>query len=216
MLFNQFVKMMTRPYFAVFWLLLVGVSYFYFDKPIALYMAHLQNTGMTNFFEAVTFFGISWPYLFVIAALLVVSFIFKKKQLFNRFIFIFTAIISAGIICDILKIILGRARPDELFQHNMYGFYFLKFNHPMLSFPSGHTMTATAVAIALSYCLPRYFVLWFSMVLLVGLSRIVLTAHYLSDVLMGLYLSTIIVVVLFKMMESIMPDFRMLKDKSYA
>ena len=51
------------------------------------------------------------------------------------------------------------------------------------SFPSGHTATAVAMAIALSYAYPKGRPLFFTMAALASLQRIVAGAHYPSDVL---------------------------------
>jgi membrane-associated phospholipid phosphatase len=53
------------------------------------------------------------------------------------------------------------------------------------SFPSGHAATAFAVAAALSQAVPGRRRAWLAIAGSVGLSRILLNAHFLSDVLGG-------------------------------
>jgi undecaprenyl-diphosphatase len=59
------------------------------------------------------------------------------------------------------------------------------------SFPSGHTAAATVAALLFSTALPLLFPLFFSLAVLIGLSRIYLGVHYPTDVLMGFALGSI-------------------------
>ena len=56
------------------------------------------------------------------------------------------------------------------------------------SFPSGHTMTAFSIAIAVSYFYPSLEGVLFFLAFSIALSRIVLGMHFLSDVLAGVVL----------------------------
>src|ERR1700724_3047608 len=56
------------------------------------------------------------------------------------------------------------------------------------SFPSGHTMTAFAIALVVSYFYPSLEGTLFFIALSIAVSRIVLGMHFLSDVLAGIVL----------------------------
>lgn len=56
------------------------------------------------------------------------------------------------------------------------------------SFPSGHTMTASSVALVLTYFYPGLEFALIFLALSIALSRIVLGMHFLSDVLAGIIL----------------------------
>jgi membrane-associated phospholipid phosphatase len=58
--------------------------------------------------------------------------------------------------------------------------------------PSGHSATAFSLAFCLSKLYPRGRVLWFSFALLLASSRIMVDAHYLSDVFAGAALGWLI------------------------
>jgi undecaprenyl-diphosphatase len=58
------------------------------------------------------------------------------------------------------------------------------------SFPSGHTMTAFSIAIVVSYFYPTLEGPLYFLALSIGLSRIVLGMHFLSDVLAGAVLGS--------------------------
>jgi membrane-associated phospholipid phosphatase len=51
--------------------------------------------------------------------------------------------------------------------------------------PSGHTTTAFALAFSLSFLYPRLRPLWFAYALVLAASRVMVDAHYLSDVCAG-------------------------------
>ncbi len=53
------------------------------------------------------------------------------------------------------------------------------------SFPSGHAMTAFAVAAALAMIAPKRRPLWLAIAVGIGASRVLLNAHFVSDVLGG-------------------------------
>jgi membrane-associated phospholipid phosphatase len=83
---------------------------------------------------------------------------------------------------------LGRYRPRYLFSEQWYGINPLNFNIAHNSFPSGHTQTIFAITAALTILYPRLGIVFFSIAILVGGSRIILIAHYPSDVIFGAYL----------------------------
>ncbi|MFB6115513.1 MAG: phosphatase PAP2 family protein [Candidatus Nanohalobium sp.] len=79
----------------------------------------------------------------------------------------------ANLATTLLKVIIERPRPET----TVY-----TLTH---SFPSGHAATAFAAAATLSLRYPKLRYLFFVIASLVGLSRVVLQAHYPLDVLFG-------------------------------
>jgi membrane-associated phospholipid phosphatase len=102
--------------------------------------------------------------------------------------FVTSTWLLSGIIHHIIKIVLGRYRPRYLFSENWYGINPLNFNIAHNSFPSGHTQTIFAITIGLTLLYPRLGVFLVPLAFSVGISRVVLIAHYPSDVLFGAYL----------------------------
>ena len=101
--------------------------------------------------------------------------------------YIFVSIAFSGIVTVILKRIIGRARPmylEELGVLNLRPFDLLDWSFH--SFPSGHATTAVAFAVVLYTLTNRRFRGWIiAFGLAIGLSRIVVGDHYLSDVIAG-------------------------------
>jgi lipid A 4'-phosphatase len=99
--------------------------------------------------------------------------------------FFLLGIASAGLVNSLLKFLFGRARPKLFFRDDVYGFAFFKTPADWVSMPSGHTAMALAVATALTCLWPRWRWVILPIGFLVALSRLVVTAHWLSDVLIG-------------------------------
>jgi len=102
-----------------------------------------------------------------------------------RALFVFCSLSLCGIILHLIKWIAGRHRPDDLFNHGYFGFNYFGIGYGLTSFPSGHAQTAFTLATALTILFPRWGIPAFLVAGAVGISRIILTAHYLSDVIAG-------------------------------
>jgi membrane-associated phospholipid phosphatase len=85
--------------------------------------------------------------------------------------------------------VLGRSRPELLFNDGLYGFYGLKLSSKFWSFPSGHTSTIMGFVFGLCIVFPRDMYAFILTGFTIATSRILLTHHFLSDVLMATYLS---------------------------
>jgi membrane-associated phospholipid phosphatase len=110
----------------------------------------------------------------------------------------------AGLAANGLKLLLARTRPHSF---DFHGGVFDTFGHwlPMTSagstgqsFPSGHTATAVALAAALAWLYPRGRRLFPLMAVMVACHRIESGAHFLSDVLWGAAVGTLIAICFLK------------------
>ncbi len=173
----------------------------YADPSLAAYVKTVDQR-VYRFFRVITSLGNSAVYLIPFGILCIIlrllSFIPglqpKKKyvmKVYHSFLFIFSSIAISGVITDIFKFLFGRARPILLFKDNYYGFAFFEFSSDMLSFPSGHANTIFALATALFFLLPKGWLLYFSIAVLVGASRVFTGSHYPSDVIAGSYLAVL-------------------------
>ncbi len=98
------------------------------------------------------------------------------------------SLVSAGLTVQVLKHLIGRARPRLT--------YDLMFIGPSLksgydSFPSGHTTLSFCFAYIVSQYYPRYRAAAYFFAVLVGLYRVDGLSHFPSDVLAGAIVGTL-------------------------
>ncbi|MGB1088736.1 MAG: phosphatase PAP2 family protein, partial [Alphaproteobacteria bacterium] len=105
--------------------------------------------------------------------------------------FVFACVALGGIATNIVKALVGRARPKLLFREETYGFDPLILDASWHSFPSGHTNSAIAAALALAMLFPK--VRWPLLMLggLIAFSRVAVTAHYMADIVGGTVLAVL-------------------------
>jgi membrane-associated phospholipid phosphatase len=104
---------------------------------------------------------------------------------------VFTAI-GAGVIADIVKLFVARARPRqcelEKCAWDMVAGFFAPgtagISHQ--SFPSGHAAAAVALAFALAALYPRGRSIFFALAILASGQRLLEGSHYLTDVFVGM------------------------------
>ncbi|MDP9054631.1 MAG: phosphatase PAP2 family protein [Acidobacteriota bacterium] len=94
----------------------------------------------------------------------------------------------------VLKRLIGRERPCAVEPHC----WSVMLPHDRFSFPSGHTMTAFAIAFSLGLYYPALLVGLVFCAASVGVSRVILGLHYVSDVLVGAMIGTAIGVAAFE------------------
>jgi membrane-associated phospholipid phosphatase len=203
----RYLCLIKHPAFFIPWFTLIVLSYFFWDQPVAWYFHALSYATMLSVASVLTNFGQGYIYLCVFVVLyLYARFIAKEPLLKDEALYVLLSIFIAGLVCDALKILLGRSRPQELFAHHLYGFYFLQTHASMWSFPSGHAVVVSSFAMAMSILLPRLSWLFAIIVLVICLTRVVLTAHFVSDTLAGMYLGALVALLLFERMRLWLPN----------
>ena len=105
---------------------------------------------------------------------------------------------GAGLLADLIKLPIGRHRPlDEKFAAETALQTFTNWDahqhvHLTQSFPSAHTATATGLACGLAFFYPHGKWLFVVLAMLTGLQRLHAREHYLSDVLAGAVVGTLV------------------------
>lgn len=99
-----------------------------------------------------------------------------------------SALVIAGLFVQLLKFVIGRARPSV--SPDFHPWVWDPFNHHwnFHSMPSGHSQTAFTTATILALYFPRFRYWFFLAAASIALSRVVLNAHSLSDVIVGSYI----------------------------
>ena len=114
-------------------------------------------------------------------------------ELAERTSFAFLVCLAAGsALLHTIKVVLGRRRPRDELEHELYGWRPFHFDLRSDSFPSGHALTIFCVAVILSGALPSLALLWFAIAIYLAMTRAFLNSHYLSDVLVGAAIATLV------------------------
>ncbi|MDD3597464.1 phosphatase PAP2 family protein [Sulfuricurvum sp.] len=160
------------------------LSYLYLDKSLALYCHQIHSLWVKKLFFLLTQIGDS---KYTLIPLAIFYLIYRKFNtlIARKLLYLFSVVAFSGILVDIIKVIVARMRPKMLFLYDQYEFVWFKTGSSFNSFPSGHSATAFSFFVALSLLYPKYRYLFFALAALVVSSRVVLSAHYLSDVLIG-------------------------------
>ena len=134
------------------------------------------------FFQCMSFFGHGTGCL--IAASLIWSLDRKNRIAIPLLV---GSTLLAGAISAVLKVIVHRPRPfvDPAIIGDSVSLSEAVFHNFLQSFPSGHTATAFALAMGLSFLYHKGKPLFFLFAFLVGLQRIISQNHFPSDVMAG-------------------------------
>jgi membrane-associated phospholipid phosphatase len=174
-------------------LILCGVGCFAIDRRAV----HLFHAVVARPFERVLHASTDWAkgalWLTVSVAALVIAFLLRwlfgqnhSIDMLERVSLAFlVSLAAASLILHTIKILLGRRRPRDELELNLYGFRPFTLDLRSDSFPSGHALTIFCVAVVLSAVLPGLALLWFAMATYLALTRALLNSHFVSDVLVG-------------------------------
>jgi undecaprenyl-diphosphatase len=94
--------------------------------------------------------------------------------------YVFIAVALPSLAVTIAKRLIGRLRPSA---HGPYVYVPWSWDAPHASMPSGHATTAVAAAIAIGALWPRSRILMWIYAALILASRVIIQAHFVSDVL---------------------------------
>lgn len=185
---------------------LIFFCYFYVDRAVATYFIEHADTYKVFGKKMSTLGESQWYIGSAIVGALYFTYIKKNELYKQRFLFLLYANIFSGLLSIVLKTVFGRIRPWKLENgDNLYGFLIaqnpdftflqnIKYQINMIlqnstyytSFPSGHTITSSAVFVYLYILFPRYLYLWLAFTIMSIASRILANDHFISDVLAGI------------------------------
>jgi PAP2 superfamily len=163
----------------------------YFDKPISKGFRNYndENRDLNTYNKTITQFGQGCNNLGLAAVFVAGGLIFKDHRATETGILSAEALLHSGIVVFVGKTLSGRERP--LVEEGNGNFDFLSdpnAGSSHHSFPSGHTISAWAMAtvIATEYKDVKWVpYTCYTLATAVGVSRIALAKHWPSDVLVG-------------------------------
>jgi undecaprenyl-diphosphatase len=152
---------------------------FHFDDTVRDFIAQHQNLTMRNLMRNVSFFG-DWPSHLVVGLLLLgIAWQRHSKKWMRIFLSMLVAMAIAGVAGTVIKRTIPRARPSVKTELRWGG---PRFSTKYHAFPSGHVLASTAFFGVLVFARRRVGLACLPIPILIGLSRMYLGAHYLSDV----------------------------------
>ncbi len=177
---------------------LVAVGVGWIDQPLARWFKQFDETPLRDIFGFVTLFGEATVYLVISFVLFVWFRLMARRRAESggadprrarQALYVFVTLVAATLPVNLLKILIGRARPRLLFGDEIHGFWPARFDYDYWSLPSGHAATAVALAMALYFLWPRHGLLYLGAASLVAMSRVIITTHYFADVVAGVYVA---------------------------
>ena len=158
-------------------------------------------------FGQITYLGLS-GYMFTLAGLTLLGALlarghgrgahFDRACLFltERAGFLVAVLAFSGIASQVIKHLFGRARPSLIDMVGPFHFDLMALKSTYASMPSGHAVSAFAMAVSLGWMAPRLRLPLLGLALLIAISRVVISAHYPSDVIAGAGLGTACAIIL--------------------
>ena len=165
--------------FGVLMVALVIAAAFYLDEAVSNFISQHQDPAMQNFMRKVSRFG-DWPeHLALGVVLAAVAWRRGNKRWTRIFVAMLIALSMAGLAGRAIKVATGRARPSVKSEQTWNGPSWSSKYH---SFPSGHVDASVGFFGVLLLANWRIGLPCLAMPLLIGFSRMYISAHYLSDV----------------------------------
>jgi membrane-associated phospholipid phosphatase len=152
---------------------------FFLDHAAAAWIGAHSSPELKKVMQTVSKVG-DWPmHLAVGLVAIAVAFVAKSKMWGRIFLAMLVALALAGVTGRVVKLATGRARPSVETEAHWNG---PRFSSKYHAFPSGHTASSTAFFAALFLKRKKIGAPLLLIPVLIAFSRMVLGAHYLSDV----------------------------------
>lgn len=162
------------------------ISMLWLDVPVAQWINAHQTSSMKSVGLILEEIGRSHWILGYCVVMIIIAWR-SMRSLAHRHLEFFASVAISGIAANVIKVIACRPRPPLLIEHgitdwNLFGF---QMDYIWNSFPSGHATTGLAIAISGSTVYPRLRWLFWIVGIAIALGRVMLNAHYLSDIIAG-------------------------------
>lgn len=180
--------------FLIIFLMTTGTNGFIIDETVAFWAQDHSSKWLMTFMAYASVLG-STEMILIVTVIIGLVFLFKRS--WRYFFFFFTVSVGGVILNFLLKILIQRERPGE--EVSYIETFNLSLNIQSYSFPSGHTMRATIFFLFLIYLVYQFakkttikfgsYIVFSALLIGAALSRVMLEAHFVTDVVGGLLIS---------------------------
>lgn len=211
---NELKKLLQMAFVLFGFTLVLGLaSMQWWDEALASYFADPARLGLWQLARDITEIGLGQHYfIFVTIMAIALWLIAPKIKYWIKFkkhirwlkawtINFFLALLFSGFWLHVFKWAFGRKRPHIQPLFNAKEFYPFTHNWDYQSLPSGHAQVLFTVATMLFVLAPKGGRFWFKLAGFFAFTRVVVYAHFLSDVIFGAYVGAISTLVLLYMMK---------------
>ncbi len=176
--------------------LLIFSALLFVDEPATRWVSSLPPI-VDVIFQYVTKIGSAgWIIVPALLAMIFAAIAIKSRK-FSRFNgrlqvvtqvsgFIFFVTVVPGLFANLLKRLIGRARPIHLDEYGLFGFQPVFNDWSFQAIPSGHTSVIFAFAMGVVFLRPKWRWFMLSVALIGGISRIMVGVHFPTDVFAGI------------------------------
>lgn len=176
-------------------LLTSGTSGFLIDETVGYWAEGFSSGSLLVGMKLISVLGSSEVILIITVA---IGFVLLIKRQWRNFFFFFTVSVGGVIVNFLLKTLIRRERPgDEVSYIEAFN---VQLEVQSYSFPSGHTMRATILLLFLMYLIYLFassgrvklvsYIGFSVLLLLIAASRVILDAHFITDVVGALFVGT--------------------------
>lgn len=182
-------------------IVLILISYLFVDRPVVWFLVehHSRQFGLLRLFAN--------DITFTLTILIFFFYIYYAVRLSKRGIGRFdrelllccNAVVIGQFLKDILKSIFGRywtatfvCNNPSLVSNHVYGFNWFRSGSSYASFPSGHATFIFSFSVSMWYLFPKLRWLWSLLAFLVILGQIGMYYHFVSDVVAGGLLGSLV------------------------
>jgi membrane-associated phospholipid phosphatase len=169
------------------------------DKPVVLYLKAVVTGDTMALWQTISKLGDATPYVILALAVLGAARYLQRcaahvstmrvlGKVQRYCVLLLASLALSGAILNLAKIAIGRLRPRFLFEETVAGFRPFNLDTGDNSFPSGHSQVIWVLAAVLCMAFPRHALAFITLATTVALSRVIITVHFPSDVLVGSYL----------------------------
>jgi len=166
------------------WLLLQEAD----NKLLRLFNNRLSCPFLDKLLPLLTHLGSAGGTISIVLSTLATGYALQINTYYQAGINASVALLACSFVIQVIKKIINRPRPQLMLEG------LRAFNVPICpySFPSGHTGASLTIALVIAHYLPLFGAILIALSCLIGFSRIYLGVHYLSDVVAGGLIGTLV------------------------